>query len=488
MVGKKNAGKPRFWAPEKEPKAKKTVPRTPTTKPPAKALAPRYSEAWKAAIRSSQMRAIGPWGASTITGDPESATLRYAWSRVLTRDSVCTEADFETSRLANMPTTNPCGYAVAIDITGYDEWSAPTGGSGSHVSYFRPSETQIYHIDMAHMKGRSLEHRLKWMACVPAIEKRSGTEYPVTIAPVEQTTYPDVHPSNTKNLSFGHTLKATDRRMTFYKRYTDPSATIARYRKYMVVGVYSPLSCNGASAGSDDVGFVDLTMQVRAFVEQTEMNAGYTKKALPSVIDYPIYDPAELEGPMGDDTSTLVNVVVSSTLNIKAGKTSGKYYAFVELPALDDVPRVGALYKLEKPIMINVATTSGGPGQPAALQYFVYDKMTDGETDPKGYFFASLHDAMECQPSSGFTTSTTITTTYPVRMIKEVDASGMATARGRGMGNMINVAHTGLTAPPLKRVLGSGQPGSHSGKHEFDLEHPSVIQPVAITVPHAGKQ
>lgn len=478
MVGKKSVKKG-------APGAHKNTKGKPSESKSSRAIlaAPRYSAAWKSAIRNTQIRSVGAWGASVISGDPESVTLRYNWSRILTRDSVCTEADFETCRLANIPTSNPCGYAVAVDITGYDEWSSPTQGT---TSYFRPAETQIYHIDMAHIRGRSLEHRVKWSACVPAVETRAGLEYPVTIAPVEQTTYPDVSPSNTKNLSFGHTLKPSDRRMTFYKRYTDPSASVARYRKYMVVGVYSPLSCNGASAGSDDVGSVDITLQCRAFSEQSEMAGGYSKVPLPMVIDYPIYDPAELEGPLGDDTSTLITIVVSSNVKIKPG-TTGKYYVYVDEHALDDVPRGMALYKLERPLMINVATTSGGSPQPCALQYFRYGAMAGGETSDQGYLFSSLFDAMEFQPSTGYATTTTIQTTYPVRMIKEVDASGIATARGRGLGNVINVSHNGLTAPRLKRVqntnkmlLGAKQPRG------FDISHPQVVTPDAVLMPRGN--
>lgn len=468
------------------PKTAKSV--QPTT---GQTGASKYSGKWLQALRSSQLKSIGAWGASTISSSPESVTQMYNWTRVLEIDSVCSEAEFEVARLANLPTSLPCGYAVAIDVTGFDEWA---NVDATKQSFFRPAATQIYHIDMAHAKGRSLDHRIKWMAAVPAVEHKNGIEYPITIAPVEVTTYPDVAPSSTKFLSFGHTIKPSDRRMTFYKRYTDPTEAVVRYRKYMVVGIYSPLRCNGGLANvSNDVGVVDLTMQTRAFKEDSPMSGEYHRRPLPPVIDFPVYDPTELEGPLGDDTSAIVTIVTSSEVTIRAGGTAGTYYAYVKNFALDDDPRVGALYRLERPIMMNVAATSGGPPQPVTLSYFRWDDMTGG-AGTYGYLFSNLHDAMECQPAAGYTADTLITTTYPVRMVKEVDASGIATARGRGMGNFLNVAHNGLQAPDLRRTpvpifntrgaandSGFDSPGK--GPREFfNLKHSSVMTPGAIEI------
>jgi len=426
-----------------------------------------YSEKWFNHIvqqHNTHLKGSAP----VVDAKPVSATIEYAWTRILDNTSVVTQAEFETARSYGQETTKPCGYAVAIDITGYDEW---TTKANPIKTVYRAADTQIYHMDSAHLVGAAHDFRIDFWVGVPVTESQMGMDRAVVVAPAQKTVYPDCSPSYTGNLSIGHTIKHDERRPEFYKYYGE-----GKFRRYMQVGVYSPTVSGDTNSG--DVGSAKLRMKARClkYDSGVDLSSTHLKRIYPHVIDYPIYDPALVSGPVGTDGGSTITVVQDAGVSVAAGAT-GKYYVTLADNALDAVAHDDAVYKLDRPIYVNASTTAGTTPQPAALRYFRQGLITGHTGGPKKYLFAHIADAMTMKEMSGIVTGSTYSTSNPIRMFKEVNSAGVACG-GKGLSSVVNVAHSGLTAPNLKRYAATAAKASDGPFSVGNLlDDPRVIHP-----------
>jgi len=433
---------------------------------PAKASP--YTDKWLSALRRAQSNGLRDVPAMGEMA--RSATKVFTWTRILTTDDACRRSEFEVAKQDGFNTPVPCGYGVAIDITGYDEYLDPDGGA----SKFRIASSQIYHVDSAQIMGSSDSYRVSFWAGVPAIQQTLGTDRYVVVAPTQRTVYPDCSPSYSGIMSFGHMIQSDERRVMFYKHYGG-----GRFRKYLQLGVYSPTYAG--DSGSKQVGTIDVRVQARCFIHEDsgEIFEGRRKEPYPEVIDYPVFDPAEISGPMVTEGEQVITAVRGANVTIEAVADQGKYHVYLDENSLDANPKEDAIYRLERPIFVNVSQSPTATPQPEPLRYFRYGGV-GVSTEKKFYLYSDLLTAITTAEAVGYLEGSSFTTGAANKMVKEIDAAGTASG-GKGLESHLNVAHSGFPAPKLKRTQAflakSPQVAHYMGDR---LDHPMAIRPEGV--------
>lgn len=404
-----------------------------------------------------------------------SATSKFMWTRSFTVDDVCTQLQFEDARRHGTLTVKPCAYAVAIDVTGYDEW---VDDSGVLPKRYRKDSMQIYHVDVGQLDITALNSRVTVTAGIPVITSEMGLEYFSMVAPVTKTAYPDCSPSQTGYLSIGHTVDTNERRLTFVR--DDEKGC---FRKYLQLGIYSPTIPNDNDVGGP-VGIAKLEMSVRALVNKRageDLDPIYHKVDYDSVVDFPIYDPAELYGTDSQTGVNKVTIVEGALVNIKKVFDNNFAVAVME-HYLDDSIRDNTIYELQNPIYMNRASLAGETAQPYALRYMKKSLNEDYANESHPFLYGSFDHARKGANIEGQVNDSTLFTTRPILAIKSMDRSGLFGSGGKGLSAHINSAHSGVRASKLRRMPVNSLCLDRPVNHGAGMSDPRVIRPKGVIV------
>jgi len=437
----------------------------------------------KSKVRDEQVRAHKAWFKTIhtkfcgILGDParehEDTTRIFEWTHLLDKDNVVTQMEYARARSTNTFTTKPCGYLVALDVTGYDIAVNETGSDT--VVRPVPRDNQIVQITKAMVKCNTDNYPVNFRTQVPVLEHVSGVQTAKKVGYEETNLFVASDPKESSNHAIGQLLNENHHRSVVSLPAGTSPHLVDNELRYLILGVYSVQISAAGLCADKSAGVLSGKIHCRNMkFAPISPGPGFVKAVQPEILIIPTRSPQITEGTVGLGAIDTVLMPPGGTTEI-VSQTGGKFTADISLDGLVTNPVPDIIYALDKPIPINVATVDGGVPQEQKMTHL--RMCVIGSGPPKAFIFPDVAAAKAASSSDGYLSTTSKPNNGSNKLIP-VFSTGSYYFRERladSFANCVNRAGNGKTPhvyTPMRSDVANGDLAT------FPVEQDSVGRPL----------
>lgn len=345
---------------------------------------------------------------ASANGDPGRAhtrtTNKYEWTHILTKDHVVTQSAYAAALAAKGLTEKPCGYLVALDVTGYD---LTYNSDGTDIVVRpNPKDTQVIQVTSATVECHADNYPLKVSVSVPVLENLTGHQTAKAVGTEHKQLFATSAPNNTGVLSFGHLLDSKHHRSVISLPVGEEEHKARNELRYMILGVYSVKASAIGMSTEPEAGVLTgrITCRNLEFPPITP-DAGFVKVTQPKLLIIPTRSPQIVEGTIGLGSVDPIQMPPGYRVEMKVSVRDDKYHVWLPEEGLVTRPRPDVIYALEVPIAVNSSKTRDGVAQEEIMTYMKVCLIPPFSNQPKAYLFQTLAKAKAADIHAGYLTS-----------------------------------------------------------------------------------